>query len=167
MDSLAQIQKFVESNTEILLPVFRTSATLSSLAIISAALMGFISPATLAKQFGIPLETGTSSQKTKRGGKNESATNSSGVEDLKLAKAWIMAWAGREIFLGSLILSLLYLNELKALGIALILENVVRLWDTVATFKGGKEGAYKNHLIPTVLISWMGPLALLLHSTTS
>jgi hypothetical protein len=112
----------------------------------------------------MPLRTNNLPQKDKRKDKNESRVNSSGDQDLR--QAWIVAWVGREIFLGSLILSLLFLNETRALGLAMTLGNVVGAADTIAALKGGTKGSYKKHLIPTVLVAWVGPLGLFLHSRT-
>lgn len=133
---------------------------MGGLVVLSAGLTGFFSPATLAEQFGIPFETNDSSQKNKYSGKNGSAISSGREQDL--TKAWIVSWAGREIFLGSLILMLLYLNETKALGLAMTLGNVVGASDTTAALKSGREGSFKKHLIPTVLLAWVGPLGMLL-----
>jgi len=84
------------------------------------------------------------------------------MEDQKLVKAWITAYSGHELALGSLILSLLYLKEYKALGVAMTLGNIVGVVDAIAAWKGGAEGAWKKHVVPTVLLVWVGPLGILL-----
>jgi Domain of unknown function (DUF4267) len=159
MDSLlTQTQRLVAANSGILLLVFRTTATLTGLVLVSAGVTGLISPRKLAEQFGTPLKPAPASPDNKRGSKN--ALKSGG--DQEFTKAWITACAGRELFLGSLILSLNYLKEYRALGVALTVGNVVGVADTVASLRGGVKGAYRMHLIPTILLAWMGPLGLLL-----
>jgi hypothetical protein len=98
-----QTQKFVALNTSILFLAFRVIATVSGLVLFSTGLTGLYSPSKLADQFDIPLKTRLCSQKDKQNSKN---INSNG--DQELAKSWITACAGREDFLGSLILSLLF-----------------------------------------------------------
>lgn len=98
-----QTQKFVASNTSILFLAFRVIATVSGLVLFSTGLTGLYSPSKLADQFDIPLKIRLCSQKDKQNSKN---INSNG--DQELAKSWITACAGREDFLGSLILSLLF-----------------------------------------------------------
>ncbi|KAE9368298.1 hypothetical protein N431DRAFT_428137 [Stipitochalara longipes BDJ] len=151
-----QTQKFVASNAGILLPAFRTTATVGGLVLFSAGLTGLYSPSKLADQFGIPLRIRSSSPK-KQNSKN---INSDG--DQELVKAWITACAGREVFLGSLILSLLYLKEYKALSVALTLGNLIGVVDTIAALKGGSDGAWKKHVITTALLLWVGPLGMFL-----
>jgi len=111
----------------------------------------------MADQFGIPLKVTPSSQKNKQKSKEIAPK-----EDQEVAKAWITACSGREVFLGSLILSLLYLKEYKSLGVTMTLGNLVGLMDTVAAWKGGAEGAWKKHLVPTALLVWVGPLGIFL-----
>ena len=76
----------------------------------------------------------------------------------------LMVFAGRELALGSAILTLLYLDELRALSVVVFAMWWVVAGDSIASGRYGKRGAYKNHLIPSVLMVWVGPLGLLLHS---
>jgi hypothetical protein len=157
MDSIfTRIQKFVTSNAGVL-PTFHITAIIGGLFLFSAGLTGLYSPSKLADQFGIPLKIQPSSQKNKQDFGN---INSNG--DQELAKAGITACSGCEVFLGSLILSLLYLKEHKALGVAMTFGNLVGAVDTIAALKGGREGTWKKHAIPTALLVWMGPLGMFL-----
>lgn len=156
---LPNIQTLVASNSGIFLPIFRTTATLGGLVLVVTGLTGLVSPIRLGIQFGIPLKAGpsSSSQDSKRNAKNDAAGN-----DQVVTEAWITACAGRELVLGAVILSLNYLEEYRALGVTMMLGNVVGVVDTIAVLKGGVEGASKMHFIPTALLVWVGPLGILL-----
>jgi hypothetical protein len=183
------IQSFVQENTHILLPVFRTTTALIGLAMVGTGSWALLQPAPAASSFGIPIHSASTSPDARL--KTDSAEPRNRAE-----LGWVKAFAGREMALGVGILSLLYFDELRALSILVICTLPVGACDVAAVGWYGSEGVYKNHLYPSIffsvgsnfyikllsvyngsrgpffflgtysanLMKWMGPLGLLLSS---
>lgn len=140
------IQSFVQENTHILLPVFRTTTALIGLAMIGTGSWALLQPAPAASSFGIPIQNASKSPDARL--KTDSAEPRNRAE-----LGWVKAFAGREIALGLGIWSLLYFDELRALSILVICTLPVGACDVAAVGWYGSEGVYRNHLYPSIFFS--------------
>jgi hypothetical protein len=79
---------------------------------------------------------------------------------------WLFVFAGYELALESIILLLLYLDELKSLSVVVLAMHLVAARTTIAAVGCEKPRSAKNHLIPSVFMFWVGPVGLVLRSRT-
>lgn len=160
-----QIQALIKANAQVLLPVFRTTCAILGLTMLWVGSAALSQPIAFADNFGLPLrESGPSGDDKHPSSKEKSSVNSGGSQET--GTAWLIVFAGRELALGSAILLLLYLDELRALSVVLLAMYLVVAGDTVAALWYGKQGSVRNHLIPGVFMALVGPVGLLLHPKT-
>ncbi len=160
---MSTITNFVQDNTSILNPLFRTTCLLLGLVILYTGLTAFTRPSTFAENFGLPLIRSTSrtSPPSTRTNTNTD-TKADGNTHVTPPEAYILIFAGREVSLGITILTFLYLNEIRVLSVVLFCTYSAGLGDLIATWRFGPDGAVTMHVVPILLFSWVAPLGWML-----
>lgn len=65
--------------------------------------------------------------------------------------------------MGSIILTFLYLGELRTLSLCFGSMTLAAIADTTAVALYGEEGAWLGHGVPTALLLWVAPVGLVLY----
>ncbi|CZR55946.1 uncharacterized protein PAC_05834 [Phialocephala subalpina] len=152
MDSLRSL---ILQNRSILEPAFRTTASLVGCGMLFATSYALISPAGFAdKGFKLPLPPFSPPPKSTKSSSPHPAD----------PKAWLVPFAGREAAIGSIILTLLYFGELKALSLCFGPMMLAAVADTASVVLYGQPGEWMAHGIPTLLLSWVAPVGLVLYA---
>lgn len=154
---MTQLQTLISTTTPFLAPIYRTTCTILGVTMLSAGLAAFFRPEAFASSFGLPLEVSPPSQQPQR---QRRVTH-------QPTREWLIVFAGREIALGTIVLLLLYLNELRALSVVVLAMSCVAAGDSFAAMKYGTKGSVERHLVPgALLVLCLGPLGEVLYPRT-
>ena len=126
-----QASALVLSNAGLISPIYRTLSLLFGPMIAFGALNAIFQPRAQAKSFGVPLPEASGSSTTATS-KSESLPPYMGDPE-EFMRPWFISMAGPRAALGILILVLLYMDELKVLGVVQILINLLGIADVCAT----------------------------------
>ncbi|PYH94740.1 hypothetical protein BO71DRAFT_398677 [Aspergillus ellipticus CBS 707.79] len=163
---LLHLQALITTHASLLTPIVKTISLLMGFTMVLMSVLAVRQPQHFAENFGIAISSSSPppppppSSDTHQQPQSTPPTQTPTTSPL----GWILVFSGREMALGCAILSLLYLNELKAMSVLVSCAGWVGAGDSVATWLYGREGSVWNHLIPSLGFLWVGPVGVVLFS---
>ncbi|KAL3473660.1 hypothetical protein BJX99DRAFT_233080 [Aspergillus californicus] len=143
-----------DSSSGFLLPTIRTISLLLGVGMVSSGITSALNPIPYSGKFGFPI----------RDPLHRKATIESQGRLEKSGSGWVAVFAGRELTIGSTLLVLNYLGEVKALSILVSSLYFTAAGDVFGNIWYGLPGSYKPHFYMTIFALWAGPVGLLIGS---
>ncbi|KAI1382459.1 hypothetical protein F4677DRAFT_26512 [Hypoxylon crocopeplum] len=147
------------TNTNLVRLVFLLVSTVLALILVLVGTVAIIQPNILSRNTELSLKEDTPNE-----GKLK-ARQSAGIlqeRSREVVTPWILLFGVKGLALGLILCTLLYMGDLTAAAIVVLMLYVVAVGETYVMSRYGERGSIKKVVIPSLLLLWVGPVFLFL-----